>query len=1056
MALNNIKKEEYYAYLENLNEQALCDALISFKDTLSFDDTKPFFIYLSEKELIRYLEHQIKDLSENELVYLFSYLSNENMIAYFKKYQDKIKTSKNINLILSNISDPKLKVQFLIQFYSKLEEKDWIRNVSLLFGFANISYEEIEKLLDVSFLNLDKKKHIRLIKKIDDQYKTLALTKYHDILSEEEKIDIMLSFKDDGKIEMLKLYKKSLSHLHIFKVLCEVEDPSLIISFLKQNMDLCLSPDPYYVTNLIDKKDEIKDFFVKQLDLSFFEKNYYGKDEEILNTILFHHIHQDFWDHLKEEEKQAYFDLLNSNVHDTQTAKSNREIVLRMLDENMIQKIKKVTGYDILYLVKYLLNNPNIWDIIHVIDVYPEEYQTIHQLLKNQIKDNPIYDFHSLIFIAHFIQKYPSLCHDICHQELNQQEIHQIIRLMHMNSTLDITHVKELSLVDHKIDQEIEKVKETNSSLELKNTFLKYFCNLSYPELMDILDNLINTETLQKIMKKKMKDKQKLEVLDLLITFLEETIHSTHDISSLKKMLSLIDTKEKREKYAELYQYFMDIKELIREAYEIDANATLTDLSNLPDILYHKEGYYDLSKCSYGLYAHALEDHTNIDALVHPFYKGFQFICLTPISDEMNKGFYTDGVVLLYDHVHEGSFIGSSITNVGSNRYAQKNNFEMNHLPYHQFEFKDSSKKKVPGRVLHSETNVFRENLIPSGVLVRGEEPSFEEQKVKNRLEEILQKKIPFIKVQKVGEKINNPITIENNTKEVNEILSFTKLKQTLEELKKIEINKDQITKIRNVKYQMGATHNLYLACIDDEYYYLKPAMDKKLNHEEQHRLLSTKIGYEIQKRVNPEAAIKVRNGLARIGEEDISCSFIKMIPNSHDFEHLDISYYPNNHYRELKSSEVETLLKEFVVDYLIFNQDVKGANFISDGNKIYGVDKEQALKFALDMPETDLDFNVNKSNAPQSMYKSVFAAYKDGKQEIKEEVWKSFQNSANNIEQMDDETYYHIFEEYVKKIAQNTEEEKRYHYYILNRKHHVKEAIQDFIKSVKTNEMKR
>ena len=99
-----------------------------------------------------------------------------------------------------------------------------------------------------------------------------------------------------------------------------------------------------------------------------------------------------------------------------------------------------------------------------------------------------------------------------------------------------------------------------------------------------------------------------------------------------------------------------------------------------------------------------------------------------------------------------------------------------------------------------------------------------------------------------------------------------------------------------------------------------------------------------MQKLVNPDNAIDVFAEEYPIDGVDTLCSFLEDKKNTTDFDIVDNSNgfnFPN-----LTETQIEGFLRELIVDHLLFNYDTKGVNFLYDSNRVYGIDKEQALKF--------------------------------------------------------------------------------------------------------------
>ena len=595
-------------------------------------------------------------------------------------------------------------------------------------------------------------------------------------------LELYSGTKSDTLKIIIESYREATTE-RFFECLVNIKD----IDFIKKKLhEMAISQDN--IIDTINHNIESEEFLLAVLDIYGVDifKNYTGKLNIGIQNSIISNIGEDFFDSLSRKKQ--------SDLFAAYRLVDNKKLFYKLIDEEKYNKFYKITGIDILLFLKYsnefsLLNN-----IIDIIDNHSEQFEALYLKLKQYIKEDKLCGIPLLVDIVNFYIKYPKLVYEInLSNNLSIKEIKNIYRLLKIKELFDINNIQELNSLDDIIDDEINNaINNPNASLEeLKNIFLKNFVNKSFQEFGNILSYGINSKTLAKILSKKelMSEEEYFVVnsLDIFITFLTE-IYALENKEKLKEALKLINTSEKRANYSNVFNYFSDINEKIREVYEIDANISLTNLSELPKGLFNEEyGYYDLSNSEYGLYIHSTELKYLKD-LVEPRFSGYSYICLSGISDRMRKGNYHGDVIILYDHIPKGSFIASSPFNLSSSSMVRSNSYDMSEVPYVQMEFKDNTYYRMGDKSSHSETNVYREDLLPAGVLVQKDVPSKEELEAQKILSQLLGKDIPLIKVQDKYHGIDNPqkIEIEKKQKNDSDIVDLKNLRNQLLGLKAI------------------------------------------------------------------------------------------------------------------------------------------------------------------------------------------------------------------------------------------------------------------------------
>ena len=836
------------------------------------------------------------------------------------------------------------------------------------------------------------------------------------------------------------VFKYAIEHGYVVKA----EDMSF--EKIRKSQEICLYALEHQLLDVIKiytgNDTELQKRIVETIYKSIYKKDIDDKTATELSLILV------MPDHLKNDKSQS--DIINSFMY--------------LINPDFKHFFDEI-GIEQQLIIKYSLTNKKTKDLIFVLNNKQEPFLKFYNVIKEYIEyDQEAYGIDIFYKTINLYCLKPELCHEITEKGLTKQEA---IYLIEMLNKKDIPTEESLSDIDKKEESMIDRIKSvlenSVSAEEIKNTILKLIFNMDIREFNDILENYINYDTLAKIRKKAEKNPTKNEeilsqiiILETIFKMMEDTINSTNDPEELKKLLqSFMDNKDLLD---ELRIEFYNIKELIRNIYELDANLTLTDLSSIPKSKIRKsaDGKYDiieLSSSEYAIYAHCAEETNGyrIEDFVKPRLNGRVTICVSPISN-LGKKLYSDsGVIIGYTHIPRGSFIISSNTNMGSNTYIKTNNYEIEELEsegFYQLEFKDSS-SLIPKD--HPETILYREGLLPSCIILREDEPTEAEIDAKNRLSAALGYDIPFVHTQKIGHvaelseeekeqiQIISSSPVEKETKLKERKKQIERIKETLEQLKELEIEVAR-KKIKKrevhdlIKKKIGGSHEMYQCHIEgkDGIFYLKPGCTKGGYSIDPHRSYAMKAAYHIQSIVNPEGAVYVDTVLIPgreigIKEEEVLCSIIRVVENSTTIEKPDFENKP------LTSRDITSLLLEFITDYLLFSYDTKSENFLrTKDRKIYGIDKEQALKYVLSShfvinngTEKTYDTSFETSNsvsfdAPDIIYHPLFKAIREGKQPVTEETIRICLDAISRIDSLTDEQYLLIFKNYIDSYLEN------------------------------------
>ena len=195
-----------------------------------------------------------------------------------------------------------------------------------------------------------------------------------------------------------------------------------------------------------------------------------------------------------------------------------------------------------------------------------------------------------------------------------------------------------------------------------------------------------------------------------------------------------------------------------RLLYELDSMNNLTTISDarqlgmLDEELSKTYGgeVFDFSDKNYCLYAHVLSSNENIVDIIDGISTGkSNFISVSPVSYRGQKYYYDrNDVVIAYDKLPIGSFICSSVSNMGTNYSVKANSSEVDNIRRSQRGILETS--AVVER--NAEALLYREGLKPCGlILPAGRKPSKKELEIHEKYG------LPFIVTQQLHQSIDDP-----------------------------------------------------------------------------------------------------------------------------------------------------------------------------------------------------------------------------------------------------------------------------------------------------------
>ena len=876
----------------------------------------------------------------------------------------------------------------------------------------------------------------------------------HKIIPDRETIEKLKFIHSD-----INLMKKAILYDCNNIIFYEGNDQSLYELALAQGY--IPKKEDFEVTDYLNNKDIIfkKIIEMKNIDLLLY---YMGSNEEIIKEIYITLLKEQYNLVIRNDD-----DLKNYiSVWQSFNTSIMHERLLTYMNFDNINAFKMMP-IDYYLVLKYGINNSKMDFLIQIIkEGNIGEFANVYTYLVNNYLElnNNAFGVDLFLKVARLYINYSNLVKNLVNSKLSEIQKTNLIKILNSDVVVrNVNNLEDLEKLDEDMVMTIKsKLDSCTDPKEIKDMILEYVFNINYEEFKHILTNYINFDTLDKILAKaeKLSNQDELfseaSMLKVMLKMLEETVNATNDLESLKIILrNYIENKELVDKVRPL---FYDLKERIRNVYELDANATLTDVSNLSP---NENGVIDLQNSEYTIYAHVMSGN-NFEEYVNYRFNGRVTICVSPISNLGKKLYSNSGIILGFTKVPRGGFIGSSNVNMGSNSYINDNDYQVYYDRYYHLEIKDSS-SLTPRN--HPETLLYRDGLLPSCIIIRGDVPSDEEKKAQQAFKD-LGLDIPFVHTQAIGnvaELKGNNVTVVDPQEEVEKGVFVQKnieLGEYQAKLEKIKQVRDKVLELRRqvadlkieqdevydlIPMKIGGSHDMFKCHIKgkDGVFYLKPGYRKGGGAIDPYRSYAMQASYRIQSIVNPEGAVYVdvvkvpfeNLGYSKGVSEDneLLCSVIEVLPETTSYD----GWYKNsNEYVPLTEKEMSLFIQEFISDYLLFSYDTKAENFLKDKNGLtYGIDKEQALKFILNPlfvsrdEDNNLTFDTSfiTSTSPMAdfnhcgiIYNKIFDAVMKGQQEITEANITKVMDAINRIECISDEDYKEIFKNYIDEFVKS------------------------------------
>ena len=405
-----------------------------------------------------------------------------------------------------------------------------------------------------------------------------------------------------------------------------------------------------------------------------------------------------------------------------------------------------------------IINNNQTEEFLKVKEYFFNNYYS-----DDQEKENTVYTISNYLELLENFKTNKELCLNLTKskKELSKEDKLNISFLFNINNvtpTIELPKtLEELSEFKSKIYEEYINIitNPTTTHEELRDIFNNLLlCNSNIT-----LEYVGGTGALRTLKKDNQNSNTIIRLVDELMNYSKiiEMINDTNNTEGLRKILEY--TFKDINSLTKMQNIFSEFEKKITKLYELDSKNNLTTLEKNKNIegvlneelsLKYGGEVYDFSNKNYTLYAHVCSHREKFEDIVNGISNGkSNFISVSPISYKGQKYYWDKSeLIIAYDKIPNGSFVCSSISNMGSNSNINNNSSEVEPIKRKQRGILETSAATRN----NAEALLYRERLIPCGlILPGGREPTTLE------LEYHEKYNLPFIITQEIEKPIENP-----------------------------------------------------------------------------------------------------------------------------------------------------------------------------------------------------------------------------------------------------------------------------------------------------------
>ena len=322
--------------------------------------------------------------------------------------------------------------------------------------------------------------------------------------------------------------------------------------------------------------------------------------------------------------------------------------------------------------------------------------------------------------------------------------------------------LEDISLYKKRLYGDVcQKINEGLNEEEAKSIFNKLlFCKANL-----ILSSIGGTEALKTLRKDNINSSSITSLIDELLLYsnIIEMVNDTNNVVGLTEVLDFVFSD--METLTIFQNIFSQFEKKVERLYEADSVNHLTSLAkarNIPGVIDYglskKYGgeVFDFSDKNYVLYGHVFSVNEIFEDRLRGRTSGkSNFISVTPISYKGQKYYWDNSEgILLFDRIPKGSFVRSSIYNMGTNHKLSNNCCEVSQFDRTQRGILETSAVFQN----NSEALLFAEGLVPCGLsLPGGRKPTDMEMEYHKKYN------LPFVVTQSIGKTIDSPKMVFSN-----------------------------------------------------------------------------------------------------------------------------------------------------------------------------------------------------------------------------------------------------------------------------------------------------
>lgn len=714
------KFDEIKKAVMNCNQKALKEVFMYSRSNILNE-----FIFETRKDACYKI---INELCQYELLTVLAKATvpDEFKMLVIKKHKgDLIKEIKKLtyrDLKLWYLTDRSSIPQEIQDLMIELHYGEIVENI--------MEFPESELDSEIQYANMSKELLKLMLKFRYDEKMTFDLLSKIRIYS--RVVDLVLEAKSDLLTEYLKrLSYDDMFSLRELKVISEIRDKILL-----QNKD--------YIISVIEQLDSTKKIelldnkkvsgVAKQFLLSSFGIE--GLDLDDCLTLLINGNAELLINHFNNIKNYVVDSNINFNSLLQYGSGSKKHSSWL---ENLVTIITEGNGCDFIKCKDYFFKNYYV------------------ELVK---KENSVYIIESFLDMIDNYTRYKDLISSIVNNNVNLDEKNKMdlkfLFSVNVTDGMEVPKTME-ELSGFKIKLYSNYIEKINNSLLDEQEIKNIFNSLLFIDSKVILDSIGGTGALRTLRKDNINNQEICYLIDEIIMYgrVVEMVNDSNNIVGLNKVLRYVFSDF--ETLTKFQNLFFNFEERISTLYEMDSHYNLTSLDVARRIgaidceLSARYGgeVFDFSDKNYTLYAHILSENENVEDILEGVSSGDKnFISVSPISYRGQTYYWCrDEAIFAYDKIPIGSFIRSSITNMGSNRYVSKNSSEVDIKDVVQRGILESSSVTIN----NAETLLYREDLKPCGLVLPGG-------RVPTKAEITIHEKynLPFIVTQKVRESIRD------------------------------------------------------------------------------------------------------------------------------------------------------------------------------------------------------------------------------------------------------------------------------------------------------------